>query len=230
MTTRYFTPGLFKFLRELEANNNKEWWQDNKDRYQNLIQEPAKEFIADFADHLVKFAPHFTTDTRTVGGSLMRPYRDVRFSKDKTPYKANVGIQFRHEAGKDVHAPGFYLHLEPGENFAGAGMWTPETKVAHAIRQKINDEPDRWTKVAHSKTFSNSWSLSHPEESLKRVPKQYDADHPYAGDIRLKSFTAGQRLTQKSVTSASFAGDFANELKKAAPLNAFLCEAIGLPY
>lgn len=230
MPTRYFTPGLFKFLQQLEANNNKEWWEDNKERYERLIREPARDFIGDFAKHLAKFAPHFTADTRTVGGSLMRPYRDVRFSKDKTPYKTNVGIQFRHEAGRDVHAPGFYLHLEPGENFAGAGLWTPETKVAHAIRQKINDEPDIWKKAAHSKRFTDSWSLSHPDESLQRVPKQYDADHPYADDIRLKSFTAGQRLTQKFVTSGSFAEDFAGELKKTARFNAFLCDAIGLPY
>lgn len=230
MGTQYFKPALFKFLRELDANNNKEWWEDNKGRYIDLIKEPSLHFIADFGPLLTSFAPHFTADAKAVGGSLMRPYRDVRFSKDKTPYKANVGIQFRHESGKDVHAPGFYLHLEPSENFAGVGLWSPETKVAHEIRQKINDEPDSWKKAAHSKGFADTWSLSHPEESLQRVPKQYRQDHPFGDDIRLKSFTAGNRLTQKFVTSNSFAEDFATELRKTVPFNSFLCEAIGLPY
>lgn len=230
MGKTYFTPATFKFLRELESNNNKEWWEKNKSRYGDVVREPALEFIADFGAHLKKLSPHFTADAKTVGGSLMRPYRDVRFSKDKTPYKTNVGIQFRHEAGKDVHAPGYYLHLEPGENFAGAGLWSPETKVAHAIRRKINDEPDRWAKVAHSRQFSDSWSLGHPEDSLKRVPKEYDADHPFADDIRRKSFTAGQRLSQKMVTSPDFAAMYVEELKKASPFTAFLCEAVGLPY
>lgn len=230
MGKKYFTPGLFKFLRELEANNDKHWWERNKDRYIELVREPALEFISDFSTQLAKFAPHFTADSKTVGGSLMRPYRDVRFSKDKTPYKTNVGIQFRHEAGKDIHAPGFYLHLEPGENFAGVGLWSPEPKVAHAIRRKINDEPDAWKKAAHSKSFTDSWELSHPEDSLKRVPSQYDADHHYADDIRLKSFVAGQRLSQATVTSDTFMAEYARELKKANKFSAFLCEAVGLPY
>jgi uncharacterized protein (TIGR02453 family) len=230
MGKRYFTPALFGFLRELEANNDKEWWDQNKNRYDTLIREPALEFISSFGDLLARFAPHFSADPKTVGGSLMRPYRDVRFSKDKTPYKTNVGIQFRHEAGKDVHAPGFYLHLEPGETFAGAGLWSPETRVAHMIRQKIDDEPEQWGDAAHSREFTDSWSLSHSDEALARVPKQYDADHPYADDIRLKSFVAGQRLTQKSVTSTTFAEDLAAEYEKTVPFTAFLCAAIGLPY
>lgn len=230
MGKRYFTPALFEFLEELEANNEKAWWDDNKDRYDRHVKEPALEFISDFAPRLGKIAPRYEADARTVGGSLMRPYRDVRFSKDKTPYKTNVGIQFRHEAGKDIHAPGFYLHLEPGSNFAGVGLWSPETKVAHAIRQKINDEPQVWRKAAHSKPFAGSWALSHPEEALKTVPKQYDPDHPYADDIRLKSFIAGQTLTKKVVTSSTFADFYEEELAKTADFNAFLCAAVGLPY
>lgn len=230
MGKRYFTPELFKFLRELEANNEKPWWEDNKSRYDEVVKEPALEFIDDFSSHLQQISPFFVADARTVGGSLMRPYRDVRFSKDKTPYKTNVGIQFRHQAGKDVHAPGFYLHLEPSANFGGVGLWNPETQVAHAIRRKINDEPDKWASVAHSEPFSGTWSLSHPDDALKRVPKQYDSDHPYADDIRLKSFTAGSQLSQKYVTSSDFADSFADDLRKAKGFCAFLCDAVGLPF
>jgi len=106
MPKKHFTPALFSFLRELEATNDKVWWEGNKDRYQAVVRDPALDFITDFAGRLARISSHFTADTRTVGGSLMRPYRDTRFSPDKTPYKTNVGIQFRHEAGKDIHAPG----------------------------------------------------------------------------------------------------------------------------
>ncbi|MGD2042213.1 MAG: DUF2461 domain-containing protein [Acidimicrobiia bacterium] len=230
--TRYFTPAVFKFLRELEENNNKEWWEDNKNRYIETIREPALDFIEDFAGRLKAISPHFIGDPRTNGGSLMRPYRDVRFSKDKTPYKTNVGIQFRHERGKDVHAPGFYLHLEPGENFLGAGMWSPETKIARIIRQAINDDPDGWRDAAHSGSFQRSWSIGghSDDERLKRVPNELDPDHPYPDDLRLKSFTAGAKVTQKMVTSADFDDELVKQFNVAAPYTRFLCEAIGVPF
>ena len=231
MATKYFTPAVFKFLTELEHNNEKVWWEDNKDRYITVIREPALEFINDFDKQLKKISPHFMADSRTVGGSLMRPYRDVRFSKDKTPYKTNVGIQFRHEGGKDVHAPGFYLHLEPGMNFAGAGMWHPEAKVARQIRQAINDDPAGWKKAAKGKAFADTWSIDqHEEEYLKRVPKEFAEDHPYPEDLRMKSFTAGTTLTQKQVTTAGFDAELGGMFKKSAGYTEFLCNAIGVPF
>ena len=229
--TKYFTKATFDFLKELEANNEKAWWEHNKERYISVVREPALDFIEDFGDRLAKISPHFRADTRTNGGSLMRPYRDVRFSKDKTPYKTNVGIQFRHEDGKDVHAPGFYVHLQPGENFAGVGLWSPETKVARAIRQAINDDPAGWKKAAHSKAFNDVWSIGdHEEDRLKRVPKELDENHPFPDDLRLKSFTAGSRLTQKSVTSNEFADDLYARFKKASAYTEFLCDAIGVRF
>ena len=231
MGTRYFSRGVFDFLKELEANNNKEWWEDNKDRYVNTIREPALDFIEEFGEKLKRISPHFVADSRSNGGSLMRPYRDVRFSKDKTPYKTNVGIHFRHARGKDVHAPGFYVHLEVGQNFAGVGMWTPETPVARKIRQAINDDPAGWKKVAHAKAFDDIWSLGgHDEDYLKRVPKELDQDHPYPDDLRLKTFTAGTRVTQTFVTSEAFDEDLLKMFDKAGPYTRFLCDAIGVPF
>lgn len=228
---KYFTPAVFKFLRELEDNNDKEWWERNKDRYITTIREPSLDFIEDFGDMLKTISPHFSVDTRVNGGSLMRPYRDIRFSSDKTPYKTNVGIQFRHERGKDVHAPGFYVHLEPGENFAGAGLWSPETTVARTVRQAINDDPADWKRVAHSKKFTDNWSIAdHEGDRLKRVPKELDADHPYPDDLRLKSFTAGNKMTQKMVTSSDFADRLLDLFATAGPYTRFLCEAVGVPF
>lgn len=229
--SKYFTPSVFKFLRELDANNNKEWWDSNKARYAEVIREPALDFIADFGKKLGEISPHFMADTRVNGGSLMRPYRDMRFSKG-LPYKTNVGIQFRHEAGKDVHAPGFYLHLEPGQSFTGVGLWRPEAAVARAIRQMINDVPKEWGEVAHAKSFTKVWTVEGDDEDrLKRLPKEFDADHhPYSDDLRLKSFIASSRLTQKAVTADGFPGELLKSFKAAGPYTRFLCEAVGVPF
>jgi uncharacterized protein (TIGR02453 family) len=222
---------MFTFLKEVAANNNREWWEANKDRYITLIREPAKEFIADFESRLHAMSDSFVADTRTNGGSLMRPYRDTRFSKDKTPYKTNVGIQFRHERGKDVHAPGFYLHIEPSACFAGVGMWRPEPKVARQIRDAIYENPDLWKKATKYKAFTNTWNVDPEEEDmLKRVPKEFDVEFAYADDLRMKSFIAGHKLSQKTVTSPEFDVELAKVYASANNYTAFLCEAIGVPY
>lgn len=230
MPTRYFGRAVFEFLRELDANNHKQWWEDNKQRYIEVIREPALDFIVEFGERLGEISPHFTADTRVNGGSLMRPYRDMRFSGG-VPYKTNVGIQFRHQSGKDVHAPGFYLHIEPGQSFAGVGLWHPETAVARAIRQAISDDPDGWGEAAHSRSFTNTWALAqHDDDRLKRVPKELDPDHPYPDDLRLRSFSAGARLTQAAVISQDFSDGLLKSFMSAAPYTRFLCEAIGVPF
>src|SRR4029450_921750 len=138
-----FGPELFAFLADLRANNNRDWFAENKQRYEDQLLEPALTFIATFAPHLEKISPHFRADARPSGGSLFRIYRDTRFSKDKSPYKTNLGIHFRHERAKDAHAPGFYLHIGPDEGFAGAGMWHPDTQPANGGRGGIGEEPRR---------------------------------------------------------------------------------------
>jgi uncharacterized protein (TIGR02453 family) len=229
--TRHFTPALFAFLDELESNNEKAWWEDNKHRYQKDVRDPALAFIADFAPRLVNISPHFVADTRAVGGSLMRPYRDIRFSPDKTPYKTNVGIQFRHRSGRDIHAPGFYLHLEPRGCFAGVGLWHPETAVARRIRQAIYDDAQGWAAAAKGADFTAAWSTTPDEdEMLKRVPGEFSGDHPHSEDLRMKTFIAGAGLTQKAVTSAGFDRELAVRFAKAAPFTRFLCDAIGVPF
>ena len=133
----HVTPELFEFFRQLKRNNNREWFQKNKARYEERVRDPLLELVADFEPHLHKISPHLVADSRPVGGSLFRIYRDVRFSKDKTPYKTAAGVRFPHEECKDVHAPGFYLHLEPGEVFAGAGIWRPDAATLRRVRDRI---------------------------------------------------------------------------------------------
>ena len=139
MASPYFTRALFDFLRDLAANNDRDWFQENRGRYLSDLQEPALKFITDFGGPLLKISPHFRSDPRPSGGSLYRIYRDVRFSKDKSPYKTNCAMQFRHEAGKDAHAPGLYLHLEPGNCGAAAGLWRPPTPTLRLIREAVAD-------------------------------------------------------------------------------------------
>ena len=140
-------PDLFAFLRDLSANNNREWFHANKDRYEDAVKEPALEFIQGFGPRLTTISPRFHANARAVGGSLFRIQRDTRFSKDKTPYKLNTGLHFRHEQAKTAHAPGFYLHLEPRKCFFGVGLWRPETKVAYDIRAHIDKEAKQWTTI-----------------------------------------------------------------------------------
>ena len=142
------TPALFDFLRELKDNNNREWFKARKERYETEVVDPVTEFIENMVPRVAKISPHIVVDPRPNGGSRFRIYRDTRFSKDKSPYKTQVGCQFRHKAGKDAHAPGFYVHLAPERGVfrrrcLGAAGRGPES----AIRQGIIDKPDEWKKA-----------------------------------------------------------------------------------
>jgi uncharacterized protein (TIGR02453 family) len=225
---RYFTSATFKFLSELAKHNERDWFNANKDRYIHDVQEPAMQLIADFAPKLEKISPHFVADPRPQGGSLFRIYRDTRFSKDKTPYKTHVAMRFGHEARGDAHAPGFYLHIEPGASYAGVGMWRPETPIARRIREAIVADPAGWKKVAHGKAFLDRYQ---PDgESLARPPQGFDPDHPMIEDLKRKDFIAGTRLDNKLVTSDRFLADYAAMCRTAAPYVAFIAKAVGLPY
>ncbi len=228
MGNPYFTAKTFRFLKDLAENNSRDWFKANKERYETEVREPALDFIAAFSDPLTSISPHFVADTRKVGGSLFRIQRDTRFSKDKTPYKTNTGMQFRHEQAKDVHAPGFYLHLEPGGCFMGVGLWRPETAAAYAIRDRIDAEPKQWRSATTGKRFADVFELT--GESLKRPPKGFDADHPLLEDLKRKDFIATTRLTQKAVTADDFDRTFTDHCKRAAPFMGFLCEALDVPF
>jgi uncharacterized protein (TIGR02453 family) len=227
--TAHFDASLFAFLRELEANNDRDWFNANKARYVQSIQEPALAFIFDFAPRLARISPHFTADARVVGGSLFRIQRDTRFSPDKTPYKTNTGVHFRHERAGDVHAPGFYLHLERSACFAGVGIWRPRAPLANLIRQAIVDHPDAWQTATRTVSFTAAWSL-HSDEMLQRVPRGLHPSESLADDIRMKSFTAEHRLTQKSVVSPGFIDEYEALCRDAMPFMAFLCDALGVPF
>ena len=129
----HFDNELFEFLVELQANNNREWFAEHKERYERHVKQPLLDFIEDFEPYLHSISKHFVADARANGGSMFRIYRGP--SKDKSPYKTQAAVHFRHEAGKSAHAPGFYLHLAPDEVFAGVGLWRPDSAALSVSRQ-----------------------------------------------------------------------------------------------
>jgi uncharacterized protein (TIGR02453 family) len=223
-----FGPELFSFLADLRANNDREWFAANKHRYEEQLLEPALAFIDAFAPRLEKISPHFRADARPVGGSLFRIYRDTRFSKDKTPYKTNLGIHFRHERAKDAHAPGYYLHIGPDEVFAGGGIWHPSTQAATRIREAIVADPKRWRRATRGTAFARRFQLG--GDSLKRVPSWADADHPFADDLRRKDFVASTRLSEREVVAPGFVDRYAQICRSEAPLMRFLCDALEVSF
>lgn len=220
-----FDPSLFRFLRQLKRNNNRDWFTKNKARYEDEVLFPALAFVTAFARPLAGKAPHLQATPKRVGGSVMRVYRDVRFSKDKSPYKTNVGIHFRHEAGKDVHAPGFYVHLAPDECFLGAGMWHPDSQSLARIRLALDEHSKAWKQAIGGKKFRQTWALA--GESLKRPPRDWPADHPMIDDLKRKDFIAVRAFDEADACTAGFIRFAETSLSAASPLMKFLCSAIG---
>ncbi len=229
MPVRPVIPGsLFDFLIDLERNNHREWFHDHKPRYETDFRGPAFEFIEAMEPALHRISPHFLADTRKVGGSLFRIHRDVRFSRDKKPYKTHCGIQFRHERGKDVHCPGYYLHLAPEGCFLGVGIWHPEKDVLAAIRTRLDTNPAAWKKAAKGKRFTDVFSLA--GDSLKRAPKGWPVDHPQIEDLRRKDFIAVTNFDPEQVIEPDFHQELVRLMKVGTPLMRWLCEAVGVPF
>ena len=228
MTAQPIEPALFDFLRELKANNERPWFEANKTRYRAEVRDPMLDFIQAFAEPLAEISPHFRADPRPNGGSLFRIYRDTRFSKDKTPYKTNVGAHFRHEAGKDAHAPGFYLHLEPGMCFAGCGVWHPDGATLGKIRDAVVERPEEWTGITASDAFCETFHLA--GEALKRPPRGYDPEHPLIEDLKRKDFVAITDIPEAEAIRPDFLDRFAAMARAGGELTAFLCRAVGVPF
>src|SRR6266478_1071758 len=214
---------LFAFLAELRRHNDRVWFNANKDRYLGDVRDPMLAFIASIAAPLARISRHITVDPRPSGGSLMRIYRDTRFSRDKTPYKTNVGIHFGLDATRDFEAPGYYLHLAPAEVFMGAGIWHPGADTLRAIRGAIVKDPRGW-KVA------KRGGLAHDGATLKRPPRGFDPAHPLIDDLKRLSFTSGARFSERQACAPDFAVRFVATCRREAPLSRFLAKSIGLAF
>jgi uncharacterized protein (TIGR02453 family) len=222
----HFTPALFAFLRDLARHNDRDWFRANRDRYERDVRDPLLLFIRDVGPALERISPQILADPRPVGGSMFRIHRDTRFSPDRSPYKTHAAAQFRHAAGKDVHAPGYYLHLEPGSVFWAGGVWRPDTPSVTRIRAAIVHDPDGWRRIV--KAARRRFSLE--GESLKRAPRTVPPDHPLLEDLKRKDFVLVAGSSEEEACAPGFRERFLAHCRSASPAMAFLARALELPW
>lgn len=223
-----FEPRTIRFLEQLRDNNDREWFKANKQRYEEDVLDVALRFIISMQEPLRDIAPRFTAVPTRVGGSLMRVYRDTRFSKNKLPYKTNIGIQFRHEQAKDVHSPGYYVHIEPDEVFVGVGMWRPDPDSLRRIRDRIAARPAEWRRALDAPAFRRQFALA--GESLTRPPRGFDKHHECIEDIKRKSFIAVRELELSDCLKPQFQRSVETSFRNAEGLMRFLCAAVGVRF
>jgi len=222
-----FPKETLEFLAELSENNDRDWFRDNKPRYEAVVLEPAMELVEAMSEPLRKVSKHFSAVSKRSGGSIMRIYRDTRFSKNKTPYKTNLGIQFRHEFGKDVHAPGYYFHIAPDRIFAGAGIWRPGNPILNKIRFLIDDRSDRWKRITRAKAFREMFDLQ--GGTLIRNPRDYEGDHPLIVDLKRKDHIGICNLEPTELGTPDLVENLIARYKIATPYVRLLCDALYLP-
>lgn len=223
-----FRPETLDFLAELRDNNNREWFGANKQRYEEQVLDVALNFIQSMYEPLQSIAPHFVAVPKRTGGSLMRIYRDTRFAQDKTPYKTNIGIQFRHEQARDVHSPGYYLHIDPDEVFIGVGTWRPPPDALRQIRERIVARPEEWRRASNAPGFLRHFTLG--GESLSRPPRGFDAAHPLVDDLKRKDFIAVRTLSHEDALAPRFQQTVERSFSAGEPLMKFLCKAVNVPF
>lgn len=215
-------PETLAFITDVAQNNNREWFAENKERY-----EVAKADVLAFVDQLIPrlagVDPQFSIET-PAKKCLLRIYRDVRFSKNKDPYKNNFGISFNIK-GSDIHGPGYYLHIQPGECFFAAGFWMPEVAVLKKIREEIDYNTLEFLEIINNKNFKSIYHLS-KEDTLKNAPKGYETDHPQIEFLRLKSFIAIYPLKDEAFLKPGIVDKLKNAFESVYPFVLFLRKAV----
>lgn len=210
-------PSTLQFLKDLAANNNREWFGEHKDRY-HLAQQD----VSDFVESLIEEIGKFDEDILKIDPkkSLFRIYRDVRFSVDKSPYKTNFGAALAQKlAGRKA---GYYLHIEPGKSFLAGGLYCPQPGELKVIRKEISANAQEFKAIIENTTFRNNFRGLSVENKLKRVPNDYEKEDPMAEYLKLKSFTVSHPVSDEQLLKPSAAADFAKIFKSLKPLNDFL--------
>lgn len=225
----YFSDNAFKFLRALARNNSREWFHDHKAEYEEHLRQPYLRLIAEVQPELRAVSAHYLADPKPVGGSLFRIHRDTRFSGDKTPYKTWAGARFFHDRSKQVPAPSFYLHVQPGNCFVGAGLWHPEAPTLRRVREFILANPEGWKRAARAPAFGRRYALDESEK-LKRPPHGYPADHPLIEDLKHRNYVAFRPLPDALLTGPRLRPTLARDFKGLAPFMDYLCAALDLEF
>ncbi|NOZ42666.1 MAG: DUF2461 domain-containing protein [Alphaproteobacteria bacterium] len=225
-----FGPDFWGFFADLKQNNDRQWFAVNKERYQRDVVAPVSAFISAIAPKLRQISPHYNADPRPNKGSMFRIYRDVRFSKDKRPYKEHAAAQFRHRRGRDAHAPGFYVHLEAGNIRYGGGIWLPPAQALGKIRQRILNKPQKWQAVIDDKNITARFGGIRGD-GLKRPPRGFDAAAPHIEDIKRKSFFAMKDVSSAATAAtAEFIDEVISAFEAATPLMYFISDAVGVEF
>lgn len=212
-----------KFLKAIAKNNNRDWFEKNKPTYLK-----AKEDFDDFLEALHKDMLKFDDGLAGMNPrkAAFRIYRDIRFSKDKRPYKTNMGAGFSAH-GKMEQEPGYYLHIEPGNSFIAGGLYMPTPENLAKIRQEIDYNADKFLKILNNKKFKSYYKGGLDEwDKLKTMPKGYAKDHPHIELLKNKSFIVSHKFTDAEVASKTFRKKVAEACKLIKPMNDYLLEAI----
>ena len=225
----YFSDKTFKFLRSLGRHNERDWFHAHKKHYETQLRQPFLRLLTDLQPVLAGISQHFRADPKGVGGSLFRIHRDTRFSNDKTPYKLWQGARLYHERARQVAAPSFYLHVQPGACFVGGGLWHPETSTQRRIRQFIVDNPGGWQRAAHIPEFRARYTLE-TSDMLVRVPTGFPADFAYADDLRHRNFVMTRRLDDAEVLGPNFLTIIEQDLTALSPFMDYLCASLDLEF
>lgn len=219
-----FEPKAIAFLADLAEHNDRAWFQPRKADHERLLKEPMEALVAALGERFAARGIPLRADPKR---SIFRIYRDTRFSKDKSPYKTNIGASLPwvdDASGADdaVHGNGAYIHIQPGNSFAGGGMWMAERPRLEALRRAVVEEPDRVLAAIEDPGFLATFGPVSSHETLKRVPPGYPADHPLADLLRYKDLTFGRGLTDDEVLSPSLPDILADDFAAAVPVFRFL--------
>jgi len=227
-----FTLVTLRFFRELKRHNAKPWFEANRAVYEQEVRTPMRVLIEDMDVRLARFAPEITGDPKR---SMFRIYRDIRFSKDKSPYKTNAGCWFWHRdadsrVGDNAEGggAGFYFHLQPGSSFTGAGIWMPPRPLLNKVRDAIAEDPPGFERVVTQPGFVRRFGGLDDEAVLKRMPRGFPEAHPAARWLKYQSFVAGKAIRDKQVTSARLPALLEDEFARLLPLVRWLNGALGL--
>jgi uncharacterized protein (TIGR02453 family) len=223
-----FSRDLLTFLAELKAHNNKAWFDQNRERYERVYRDAFSLFVAGFGARLERISPYLVADPRPSGGSVMRIFRDTRFSPDKSPYRTYTVVHFGHRDAGEGMAPGLFLYVAPDEISGGGGIWHPETRTANQIRSAIAKDPKAWANASASPSFQKRFELT--GESLKRPPPGFAKDHPAVAELMRKDFVASTKISRSEFTSPAFPQTYETIGRQVSPMLEFLCDAIGLKF
>lgn len=227
--TAYFSDKTFKFLRGLARHNERAWFLAHKPDYEAYVRAPFLHLLLDLQPGLATVSGHYRADPKPVGGSLFRLHRDTRFAKDKTPYKRWQGARLFHERGRQVEAPSFYLHVEPGACFIGAGLWHPQPVTQRRVRQFIFDNPGSWKSAAHGSAFGRRYEMQ-TSEKLVRPPRGFPADFEFIEDLKHRNFVAVRQLDDAVLLGPKLPQTLQKDLQGLAPFVDYLCAALDLEF